>query len=166
MQNSHIYWKDGALHLLDQRKLPFTQEYMVCTNLGDVEAAIKKMVVRGAPLIGIVAAYGVVIGMAGVLKKKGSVRLKDMKKISARLLATRPTAVNLAWALKRMETLPLLLAVARLTELGIAMSEDKCSSNQVLNWENGFWEIVFSECSRIFIFMVLYSNNTGLKALF
>jgi methylthioribose-1-phosphate isomerase len=104
-EHTHIYWKEGTLYLLDQRKLPFTQEFMECRSLRDVEAAITKMVVRGAPLIGITAAYGMAIGAAGVLGKKGRLSPEDVKRISARLLATRPTAVNLAWALTRMEKL-------------------------------------------------------------
>lgn len=98
----HIFWKEGSLFLLDQRKLPFTEEFMECTKLGHVEAAISTMVVRGAPLIGVVAAYGVVIAMAGLLSKKGQVSPADMARVSGRLIATRPTAVNLAWAVERM----------------------------------------------------------------
>lgn len=99
----HIYWNDGALFVLDQRKLPFKQEYLRCEDLNDVVMVIKKMVIRGAPLIGIVAAYGVAIGMAQVLKARGRFGTADMERIGRRLLATRPTAVNLRWALKRME---------------------------------------------------------------
>lgn len=99
----HIYWDEGALFLLDQRKLPFRREYVRCGRLADVEAAIAKMVVRGAPLIGITAAYGVAIGVAEILGKKGSCGPGDMTRICRRLRATRPTAVNLPWALKRMQ---------------------------------------------------------------
>ena len=99
----HIYWDKGALFLLDQRKLPFAREYVRCATLADVETAIKKMVVRGAPLIGIVAAYGVAIGMAETLGKKGRFGPADMKRVCQRLKATRPTAVNLPWALKKMQ---------------------------------------------------------------
>ena len=98
----HIYWEDGALYLLDQRKLPFKQEYLRCTRLKDVERAIRDMVVRGAPLIGVTAAYGVAIAVAECLKKKKPFTPEEMERTYSRLLATRPTAVNLAWGLKRM----------------------------------------------------------------
>jgi len=99
----HIYWKDGTLFLLDQRKLPFKEEFVECTRLGDVEKAISKMIVRGAPLIGVTAAYGVAIGIAGIMAKKGRLRLSELEWIGRRLIATRPTAVNLAWAVRRMK---------------------------------------------------------------
>ncbi|MBA4418284.1 MAG: S-methyl-5-thioribose-1-phosphate isomerase [Syntrophus sp. (in: bacteria)] len=99
----HIYWKEGVLYLLDQRQLPFRKEYVECRSLNDVTGAIKKMIVRGAPLIGIVAAYGVVVGAREIIQRKGHCSDADIQNISRKLLITRPTAVNLAWALKRMQ---------------------------------------------------------------
>ncbi len=98
----HIYWDEGSLYLLDQRKLPFKQEYVRCTAVADVEKAIRNMIVRGAPLIGVVAAYGVAIGMREITMRKGRFSPSDMDRVCKRLLATRPTAVNLSWALTRM----------------------------------------------------------------
>lgn len=84
----------GVLILLDQRKLPQREIYVKCRKLSEVARAIKDMVVRGAPAIGVSAAYGVVIG---ALEGKGlNFILKTLK-------STRPTAVNLFWALERME---------------------------------------------------------------
>ncbi|HOJ42532.1 MAG TPA: S-methyl-5-thioribose-1-phosphate isomerase [Syntrophorhabdaceae bacterium] len=100
----HIYWKDDALFLLDQRELPFKKLYVRCNTLKDVRDAIKNMIIRGAPLIGIVAAYGFVIGIKEILNDRGYLRERDIKSISRTLLNTRPTAANLLWALKRMET--------------------------------------------------------------
>lgn len=99
----HIYWKDNTLFLLDQRLLPFKKAYIQCKTLKDAANAIKEMAVRGAPLIGIVAAYGFVIGVKELLKNKGILKERDIKRISKYLLNTRPTAVNLSWAVKRME---------------------------------------------------------------
>ncbi|MCX8110784.1 MAG: S-methyl-5-thioribose-1-phosphate isomerase [Syntrophorhabdaceae bacterium] len=99
----HIYWQDGSLFLLDQRLLPFKKKYVECKTLKDVAEAIRNMTIRGAPLIGIVAAYGVVIGMKEVIRSKGRATEKDFDRISTTLLKTRPTAVNLLWALKRMQ---------------------------------------------------------------
>jgi methylthioribose-1-phosphate isomerase len=99
----HIYWKDGSLCVLDQRELPFKKVYIRCKGLVDVVKAITNMTVRGAPLIGIVAAYGVALGIGEVVKSKGHCSQPDLDRICKRLQGTRPTAVNLAWALERMK---------------------------------------------------------------
>ncbi len=98
----HIYWKNGCLYLLDQRELPFKKTYVQCRTVRDVVAAINNMTVRGAPLLGIVAAYGVVLGVMEKKKAKRRVRGSDIAGITRVLGRTRPTAVNLFWALKRM----------------------------------------------------------------
>jgi len=99
----HIYWKDGSLYVLDQRELPFKRVYVRCKGLADAVKAIESMTVRGAPLIGIVAAYGVALGAREVVKTKGRCSQADVNRICERLKKTRPTAVNLAWALERMK---------------------------------------------------------------
>lgn len=99
----HIYWKDGSLYVLDQRELPFKQIYVRCKGFADAAKAIENMTVRGAPLIGIVAAYGVSLGVREVFKAKGRCSPADVERICRRLQKTRPTAINLAWALDRMK---------------------------------------------------------------
>lgn len=99
---NHIYWRNGNLTVLDQRLLPFKKVYKRCETLKDVVSAIKDMTIRGAPLIGIVAAYGVVIGVREVLKEKGRIRSSDVERMYGKLADSRPTAVNLMWALGRM----------------------------------------------------------------
>lgn len=99
----HIYWKNNELHLLDQRLLPFKKVYVRCKNLQDVAESIQNMTIRGAPLIGIVAAYGVVLGIFEIVASKGKIRKTDVERICKNLGATRPTAVNLFWALERMK---------------------------------------------------------------
>jgi methylthioribose-1-phosphate isomerase len=98
----HIYWKNGALYLLDQRALPFKKTYVRCNGLKDIVEAINNMTVRGAPLLGIVAAYGVVLGIQEIIQSKKPVRESDIKRIVKLLGNTRPTAVNLFWALRKM----------------------------------------------------------------
>ncbi|HVN95954.1 MAG TPA: S-methyl-5-thioribose-1-phosphate isomerase [Syntrophorhabdaceae bacterium] len=98
----HIYWKDGVLYLLDQRLLPFKVTYVKCKDLKDVALAISNMTVRGAPLIGIVAAYGVVLGIKEVMRMKKPVTESNIQTILNKLGHTRPTAVNLFWALQKM----------------------------------------------------------------
>ena len=99
---NHIFWKNGALHLLDQRYLPFKKTYVRCRGLKEVASAIKDMVVRGAPLIGIVAAYGIALGVRELIASGKPVRDSDVERMCRRLGSTRPTAVNLFWALDRM----------------------------------------------------------------
>jgi methylthioribose-1-phosphate isomerase len=100
-----IVWFGGHLHLLDQRLLPERTDYLALTTAGEVADAIRQMVVRGAPAIGITAAYGVVLAARAARKAAGS-RWKDhMASDMARLRRARPTAVNLFWALERMERL-------------------------------------------------------------
>jgi methylthioribose-1-phosphate isomerase len=99
----HVYWKEGALYVLDQRLLPFKETFIKCTTLKHVAAAIKDMAVRGAPLIGVVAAYGVVIGAQEIMKARGRLKASDMERVCRRLRQTRPTAVNLFWALQTMK---------------------------------------------------------------
>ncbi len=98
----HIFWKENQLHLLDQRLLPFKKVYVKCRNVADVTKAIKNMTVRGAPLIGIVAAYGMYLGIREAMSSRKTVTEGDVARVYARLQATRPTAVNLTWALDRM----------------------------------------------------------------
>lgn len=99
----HIYWKNGTLYLLDQRELPFKKKYVKCSALADVVTAINNMTVRGAPLLGIVAAYGMVLGVRERIKANKSVAAADIERIAKKLRATRPTAVNLFWALDKMK---------------------------------------------------------------
>lgn len=97
-----LIWEGKSLKLIDQRKLPFAVEYVVCDTYEKVEIAIKEMVVRGAPAIGVTAAYGAAI--AGIQYTGSSKRdfIKYMEKAIKFLSSSRPTAVNLFWALKRM----------------------------------------------------------------
>ncbi len=103
----HIIWKGDSLLLLDQRKLPLREEWVECRTHKDVARAIEEMVVRGAPAIGVVAAYGVALGAKEVIRESRSfVDFKSKVEIIIdRLAATRPTAINLFWALRRMKSI-------------------------------------------------------------
>ncbi|HVN24032.1 MAG TPA: S-methyl-5-thioribose-1-phosphate isomerase [Syntrophorhabdales bacterium] len=98
----HIIWKGSQLYLLDQRHLPFKKSYVKCRTLQDITKAIKNMTIRGAPLIGIVAAYGVYLGFRDILHRRKRITDADVNAVYQALKATRPTAVNLTWALDRM----------------------------------------------------------------
>ena len=97
-----IRWQDGCLALLDQRKLPFTVEYVECRDASAVATAIRDLVVRGAPAIGISASFGVVLAANHVEAPDGAAAMPAMEPALAQLRAARPTAVNLMWALDRM----------------------------------------------------------------
>lgn len=96
-----IDWRGGTLHLLDQRLLPLEEIWLAYDSAAGVAEAIRTMVVRGAPAIGIAAAYGMVLGARARLAAGGDWRaaLEDDFQL---LAASRPTAVNLFWALNRM----------------------------------------------------------------
>ncbi|MFZ5596191.1 MAG: S-methyl-5-thioribose-1-phosphate isomerase [Bacillota bacterium] len=95
-------WEDGELLLLDQTALPSRVEYIRCRDYDDVAEAIKRLAVRGAPAIGAAAAYGLLLGAVRLSEKGEEDLVSGVERIAARLSATRPTAVNLNWALKRM----------------------------------------------------------------
>lgn len=97
-----LRYKNGTLHLLDQRKLPHHEEWITATCLEEVAEAIENMSVRGAPAIAIAAAYALAVdAMSSSADSWGAYR-KDFEKNCARLLKTRPTAVNLNKALNQI----------------------------------------------------------------
>lgn len=97
-----IEWKDDRVLMIDQRKLPVEEVYVECLTFEDVARAIKEMVIRGAPAIGVAAAMGIALGAVKNGRKDKTEFLADLKKVSSVISGTRPTAVNLFWAAKRM----------------------------------------------------------------
>ncbi|MGG1312486.1 MULTISPECIES: S-methyl-5-thioribose-1-phosphate isomerase [Cohnella] len=97
-----VRWADGVLELLDQRLLPEQTVYLRLKTPEDVWEAIRELKVRGAPAIGISAAYGVVLGVAGVQGSAADVAA-EARRHADYLATSRPTAVNLFWALDRMK---------------------------------------------------------------
>lgn len=100
-----IVWRDGHFFLLDQRYLPDKEDYLALESAGAVADAIKNMVVRGAPAIGITAAYGVVLAARAAYQRSGAKWKQAVQPDLERLRNSRPTAVNLFWALDRMRQL-------------------------------------------------------------
>jgi methylthioribose-1-phosphate isomerase len=98
-----VDWRDQALVLLDQRLLPQQEIYRHYTDAGEVASAIRSMVVRGAPAIGIAAAYGHVLAARAAYAADPAHWRAELRPLVERLAASRPTAVNLAWALGRMD---------------------------------------------------------------
>jgi len=97
-----IIWEKDSLKLLDQTKLPSNVTYLTCSDYRQVATAIRGLQVRGAPAIGIAAAYGLVLGAAKYQGKSHSDFAANVHEIASELASTRPTAVNLFWALERM----------------------------------------------------------------
>ncbi|MGI1689786.1 S-methyl-5-thioribose-1-phosphate isomerase [Thermoanaerobacter uzonensis] len=98
-----IEFKDGVLYLIDQRKLPNSYEIFECRTYKDVNFAIKDMVVRGAPAIGAAAAYGMVLAAKEFINEEKESFFKKMEEALEILSKSRPTAVNLMWAINRMK---------------------------------------------------------------
>ncbi|PYB85396.1 S-methyl-5-thioribose-1-phosphate isomerase [Pseudomonas soli] len=96
-----IEWRDGVLHLLDQRLLPLEQCWLGCTEAAEVAEAISDMAVRGAPAIGICAAYGLVLALRRRLAE-GESWEESLEEDFMMLGEARPTPANLFWALNRM----------------------------------------------------------------
>jgi methylthioribose-1-phosphate isomerase len=143
-----IVWRDDALHLLDQRLLPGRREEVVCRDVRAAAEAIRNMTVRGAPAIGITAAYGVALAARERYAQAEARWRRDIEPDLELLAGTRPTAVNLFWAIERMRGLlagcqgdpfPALLEAARaihdedvaanrrMGELGAELIRESCA---------------------------------------
>ncbi len=88
---------------MDQTRLPEKEVYHPCASYQDVAAAIRKMVVRGAPAIGVAAAFGMALGARQSKTKNSAAFHLEMRKVAGALISTRPTAVNILWAVERMK---------------------------------------------------------------
>ena len=100
-----VEWTDQGLKLLDQRALPLRHEHVLLEDAAGVANAIRDMVVRGAPAIGVAAAYGVVLAARDRYSRSPATWKQDIEEDLQRLAAARPTAVNLFWAIARMREL-------------------------------------------------------------
>jgi methylthioribose-1-phosphate isomerase len=98
-----IQWKNDHILLLDQTRLPGQEVYIKCRNLDAVADAIKKLAVRGAPALGVVAAMAVALEARNIECSSTQEFYKELQKLCDRILSTRPTAVNMAWALNRVK---------------------------------------------------------------
>lgn len=97
-----IQWTDNGVVMIDQTRLPREQVFVTCTTYQEVADAIRTMIIRGAPAIGVAAAMGVALG---VLNAKPENLDEQVERICTELAGTRPTAVNLFWAIDRMKRL-------------------------------------------------------------
>ncbi len=100
-----LTWTPEGVRFIDQTRLPLEESYVLATTYEQVADVIVTMVVRGAPAIGVSAAYGVALGALKSSARTTEEFVQDFEKICARLAGTRPTAVNLFWAIDRMKGL-------------------------------------------------------------
>lgn len=130
-----LEWKNNYLLLIDQTKLPTKLSYVKCKNYLEVADAIKKLVVRGAPAIGVTAAFG--LALAALNSKTDNLKIffEELNNAYEIIRSTRPTAVNLQWALNRimqkinhLTNIPLIKKV--IVEEAILMAEEDISTNK------------------------------------
>lgn len=115
-----IDWKEGKVMILDQSLLPFEVSYIECTDYRMVAEAIKSLKIRGAPAIGIAAAMGVALAAQEIEAKNPVDLIRRLEPVFEVMLSTRPTAVNIRWAIERIKNLLLTksdIEVSRLKEM-------------------------------------------------
>jgi methylthioribose-1-phosphate isomerase len=132
-----LEWRDNKLILLDQRLLPRKEVYLEISDYRDVVEAIRTLAVRGAPALGVAAAYGVALGALSIQTKNFSDFLEQLKEVAQALAASRPTARNLFWALEGMLKLALKSqdvgsAKRSLVEAAIMIHAQQMESDQSL----------------------------------
>ena len=98
-----IAWQDDYVVMIDQRKLPFKETYVVCKTAEQVVEAIRKMVIRGAPAIGVAAAMGLAMGAQRIKARNRSTFERHFQRICEKMACARPTASNLFWAIQAMQ---------------------------------------------------------------
>ncbi|HEV2992714.1 MAG TPA: S-methyl-5-thioribose-1-phosphate isomerase [Candidatus Angelobacter sp.] len=99
-----LEWTDEGVRFIDQTRLPLDEIYVTCRNYHEVASAIRDMVVRGAPAIGVAAAMGIALGVKQSQAQNVPALRAEFDNICATIGKTRPTAVNLFWAIRRMTT--------------------------------------------------------------
>lgn len=119
-----IDYKNGVVIMIDQRKLPEKEIYNKYKDYQGVANAIKTMVIRGAPAIGVAAAYGMALAAREASKKRGKNFWRELENAKSALAATRPTAVNLFWALERMMAKALEMKGDSISKIVKAMEEE------------------------------------------
>ncbi len=135
-----IQWDKDKVVMIDQRKLPCEEIYVECKDYNEVAEAIEKMIIRGAPAIGVAAAFGMALGLTKVRREDN--RDAEFARIRRRLRKTRPTARNLFWALERMtdvyqknRDLDLPRLKERVIHEALAIEKEDIETNRKI----GFW---------------------------
>jgi methylthioribose-1-phosphate isomerase len=119
-----IEWRDDAVIMIDQTRLPTEEIYQSYTDFNAVAEAIKGMVIRGAPAIGVAAAMGIALGAREVVADNQDSFFRQLENICDVMARTRPTAVNLFWAIERMKKKAHSLKGNPLESIRIALKEE------------------------------------------
>ncbi|PYX85605.1 MAG: S-methyl-5-thioribose-1-phosphate isomerase [Acidobacteria bacterium] len=134
-----LEWTDAGVRFIDQTKLPTEETYVTCQTYEQVADVIRNMVVRGAPAIGVAAAMGIALGMKNSKAETGGDLKKDFDQICDAIGKTRPTAVNLFWAIRRMtekfdrlRVRPIPLIKQALIEEAQRMHAEDIAANQAM----------------------------------
>jgi len=165
-----VEWKDNTVIMIDQTKLPGKLEFVKFTDYTDIAQAIKTLVVRGAPAIGVSGAFGLALAAVNSQAKTKDEFIQDLEKAHKILLETRPTAVNLEWALDK------ILKVAKVgsdvTEIkktvvdtAKKMAEDDVKTNMVMG-KNGSVlfdnnDTIMTHCNAGALATVAYGTALG-----
>jgi methylthioribose-1-phosphate isomerase len=119
-----IHWENNLVSLIDQRKLPEKKEWLICRTLDDVIAAIRAMAIRGAPAIGVAASMGLALGSYAIKTENYGAFRREFLHMAERMQSTRPTAVNLRWAVSRMMGIVDAMNHAAVKEIKDALKEE------------------------------------------
>ena len=119
-----LEWTDAGVRFIDQTKLPTEEVYVTCTGYQQVADAIRTMVVRGAPAIGVAAAMGIALGVRNSACRDHAGLRHEFEQMCCAIAATRPTAVNLFWAIERMRRRFDQLQQATIPEIKSALIEE------------------------------------------
>jgi methylthioribose-1-phosphate isomerase len=165
-----VSWQDGGVVLIDQTKLPNKLVYVKCKDYKQVAEAIKKLVVRGAPAIGVTAAFGLALAAKSSRAKDLPELMTDLDTAFKVLRATRPTAVNLFWALERVmgkakRSKSVEAARTAVIEEAKAMSEEDINANRQMG-SNGArlfsdGDVVLTHCNAGSLATVAYGTALG-----
>ncbi|HXV45869.1 MAG TPA: S-methyl-5-thioribose-1-phosphate isomerase [Nitrososphaera sp.] len=165
-----VKWENNSVVLIDQTKLPNKLVYVKCRDYREVADAIKKLVVRGAPAIGITAAFGLALAAQQSRAKTLSELMTDLDTAFKALRGTRPTAVNLFWALERVmgrakKTKTLQEARKVVLEEALKMSDEDINANRQMG-ANGAklfrdGDIVLTHCNAGSLATVAYGTALG-----
>jgi methylthioribose-1-phosphate isomerase len=134
-----IEYIDGVVRMIDQTRLPAEKEFVDCRTIEEVGHAIKTMVIRGAPAIGVAAAMGVSLGADSIEASAFESFYQELEEKCDRLGQSRPTAVNLAWAIKRMKnvaqnnkSLSVIELKSRLKEEALTILTEDIATNEAM----------------------------------
>jgi methylthioribose-1-phosphate isomerase len=119
-----LEWTDAGVRFIDQTKLPTEETYVTCQTYQQVADVIRNMVVRGAPAIGVAAAMGIALGVKNSRAETSGELKQDLDRVSEAIAQTRPTAVNLFWAIRRMRDKFDLLRIRPVVQIKQSLIEE------------------------------------------